>query len=62
LASAEAGDSWAQNRVGWWYMTGNGVEKNYDLAEVYFYKAAAKGNASAKSNLKSLELLRKKSQ
>jgi TPR repeat protein len=61
LASSEAGDSWAQNRIGYWYMTGYGVPKNFELAETYLNKAAAQGNNSAKLSLKELEMLKKNS-
>lgn len=58
LASAELGNSYAQNRVGWWYMTGRSVPKNYDQAELYFRRAAAQNNDTAVANLKSLKALR----
>lgn len=57
-ASAELGNSWAQNRVGWWYMTGRYVPKNYDRAELYFRRAADQKNDTAIANLKSLKALR----
>lgn len=56
--AAEAGDSWAQNRIGWWYLTGIYVAKDYAAAEQYFLRAAAQGNDTAKENLKMLARLR----
>lgn len=57
-AAAEAGDSWAQNRIGWWYLTGVYVAKDYAVAEQFFLRAAAQGNNTAKENLKMLGRLR----
>ncbi|MBI5909505.1 MAG: DUF4034 domain-containing protein [Betaproteobacteria bacterium] len=59
LASAEAGNHWAQNRIGWWYMTGTGGEKNFDLAKKYFTQALENGNKNAGPNLEQLARLRK---
>lgn len=38
--AANLGDSVAQYRVGWQYYKGQGIEKNYDKALTWFYKAA----------------------
>ena len=59
VVAAEGGGDWAQNRIGWWYLTGYAVPKNYDSAENYFRKAAAQGNDTAKENLKILEAARR---
>ena len=61
LTAAEIGNGWAQNRVGWWYMTGRYVAQDYLRAEVYLRRAAAKNNKNAIANLLSLEKLRKSS-
>ena len=55
LAAAEAGDSWAQNRLGWWYRTGTFVKKDLTAARAWFLKAAAQGNQTAKENLAILD-------
>jgi Sel1 repeat len=52
LAAAERGNSWAQNKVGWWYLTGTELTKNVERAEHYFRLAAAQGNDEATQNLK----------
>jgi TPR repeat protein len=54
VTAADAGNSWAQNRVGWWYLTGTAVTKDTERAEAYFRLAAAQGNENAKGNLKAL--------
>jgi Sel1 repeat/Domain of unknown function (DUF4034) len=58
LTAADLGDSYAQNRVGWWYMTGRFVSKDYTKAEVYLKRAAEQKNETAIVNLKNLEALR----
>jgi TPR repeat protein len=55
--AAENGNGWTLNRIGWWYMTGNGVPKDFDAAKGYFEKAAATGNETAKANLKDLAIM-----
>jgi tetratricopeptide (TPR) repeat protein len=52
LISAERGDPWAQNLVGWWYLNGIEVTKSLANAEHYFLLAAAQGNEDAKTNLR----------
>ena len=59
LKAAELGDSWAQNRVGWWYMTGEYVPLDYDKAEFYLQLASAQSNSTAIANLTHLDKLRK---
>jgi TPR repeat protein len=59
LQAAELGNSWAQNRVGWWYMTGKYAPLDYDKAEFYLRRAAAQNNRTAIANLKNLDKLRK---
>jgi len=59
LSAAELGDSWAQNRIGWWYLTGKYVAQDYILAELYLRRAAAKNNKNAITNLAYLDKLRK---
>ena len=59
LAAAEHGDDWAQANVGWWYMAGRYVAKDFDQAERYLKLAAAQNNPNAIANLVSLERLRK---
>lgn len=59
LQAAELGNSWAQNRVGWWYMTGKYVRLDYDKAESYLRRAAAQNDRTAIANLKNLDKLRK---
>lgn len=59
LVAAELGNSFAQNRVGWWYMTGKFVAKDYFRAEVYLKRAADQKNNTAIINLTDLNELRK---
>ncbi len=58
LVAAGLGNSWAQNRVGWWYMTGKYVAQDYDKAKLYFNRAAAQKNKTAIENLYNLDKLR----
>lgn len=51
LAQAEQGDSNAQARIAWMYHTGEGVEKNDELALQWMKKAAEKGDSVAQNNL-----------
>jgi TPR repeat protein len=44
---ADQGNSYAQYAVGWMYYKGEGVEKNLELAERYFRKAAADNDPEA---------------
>ena len=60
LTAADLGNSWAQNRLGWWYMTGKYVPLDYDKAELYLNRAAAQKNQTAIENLRNLEKLRKR--
>jgi len=59
LVAADLGSSWAQNRIGWWYMTGKYVALDYDKAEIWLNRAAAKKNQTAIENLRNLEKLRR---
>ena len=61
LAAANLGNGWAQNRVGWYYMTGTCVITDLIKAKYYLDLAAKQGNNSAKANLKIWEQLNKKS-
>jgi tetratricopeptide (TPR) repeat protein len=49
--SAEQGNDYAQNKIGYFYMTGNGLPKDLVKARALFEKANAQGNKNAKSNL-----------
>jgi tetratricopeptide (TPR) repeat protein len=49
--AAEQGSDYAQNKIGYFYMTGNGFPKDLAKARVLFEKANAQGNKSAKANL-----------
>ena len=49
--AAEQGSDYAQNKIGYFYMTGNGFPKDLGKARVLFEKANAQGNKSAKTNL-----------
>jgi hypothetical protein len=59
LVAADLGSSWAQNRIGWWYMTGKYVALDYDKAELWLNRAAAQKNQTAIENLRNLEKLRR---
>lgn len=48
---AEAGDPEAQNRVGTMHYFGQGAEKDYHQARIWFKRAADQGNADAMRNL-----------
>ena len=49
--AADAGNSSAQNQLGFMFVTGTGVVKDYHRAFDYFSKSAAAGNAAAIGNL-----------
>ncbi|MBE6376506.1 MAG: sel1 repeat family protein [Lentisphaerae bacterium] len=51
LASAMAGDAKAQNDLGWCYLNGDGVKKDYRQAVYWYKKSAAQGNIYAQNNL-----------
>jgi tetratricopeptide (TPR) repeat protein len=59
--AADLGNAYAQNRVGWWYLTGKGVAKDLNRASQWFKLAAAQGNDNAIANLKYIDKLRKHS-
>ena len=59
LVAADLGSSWAQNRIGWWYMAGKYVALDYDKAELWLNRAAAQKNQTAIENLRNLEKLRR---
>jgi tetratricopeptide (TPR) repeat protein len=52
--SSDLGNDYAQNKIGYFYMTGNGLPKDLSKARNLFEKANAQGNKNAKSNLESL--------
>lgn len=49
--AAKLGDAYAQNRLGWMYANGCGVEQSDTEAVRWYYKAAKQGNAHAQYNL-----------
>ena len=49
--SAESGDSNSQMELGMIYATGNGVEKDFSKANVWFLKAALQGNRDGMFNV-----------
>ena len=49
--AAEQGSDYAQNKIGYFYMTGNGFPKDLVKARGLFEKANTQGNKSAKANL-----------
>ncbi len=51
LPKAQAGDAEAQNYVGEIYEKGLGIEPDYELAHVWYKKAATQGNTKAQVNL-----------
>ncbi|RFN58208.1 sel1 repeat family protein [Marixanthomonas ophiurae] len=48
---AKKGDASAQSSLGYFYYSGNGVEKDYDKAVKWTRKAAEQGNATGQNNL-----------
>jgi TPR repeat protein len=58
-AAAATGDRWAQNRTGYMYMTGIGVDVNFAMAEKYFRMAEADGDDYALRNLEHLAIARR---
>lgn len=52
--AADQGNDYAQNKLGYLYMTGNGLPKDLVKARVLFEKANAQGNKSAKTSLEFL--------
>jgi tetratricopeptide (TPR) repeat protein len=53
-AAADTGETWAQAKLGYLLMVGTQVPKDLPRARKLFEAAAAKGNASARSNLERL--------
>ena len=49
--AAKLGDAYAQNRLGWMYANGRGVEQSDTEAVRWYYKAAKQGNTHAQYNL-----------
>ena len=45
--SAERGDPRAQAYLGWLYSVGRGVPQHYDLAAMWYYRAAMQGHGGA---------------
>ena len=52
--SAEQGNAYAQNNLGWMYSKGYGVSQDYSEAVKWYRKAARQGNETAKNNLRIL--------
>jgi len=52
--SAEQGDVYAQNNLGWMYQNGLGVEKDKQQARYWYQKAAEQGHEEARQRLKAL--------
>ncbi|MDY4413886.1 MAG: tetratricopeptide repeat protein, partial [Ruminococcus sp.] len=52
--SAEQGNKYGQNNLGWCYEDGKGVEKNYKEAVRLYQLSARQGNETAQNNLKRL--------
>ena len=48
---AEQGDASGQNGLGWLYLTGNGVSRDYKIAFKLFTLSAEQGDAKAQNNL-----------
>ena len=48
---AGEGNMHAQNNLGWMYEKGFGVVQNYEVAELWYYKAAQQGLSKAQDNL-----------
>lgn len=55
LPLAQKGDAQAQYAVGYLYYNGLGVSRDFKLAQSWFQKAAAQGNAKAKKALSMIE-------
>ena len=53
---ADSGHSNCHTMVGWMYWKGNGVDKNVELAEKYFLKAAEDNDSEAISYLETLKV------
>ena len=52
--AAEYGDSWTENRLGWWYDNGIYVQRDVKKAAEFWRRAAKKGNKTAIANLETL--------
>lgn len=52
--AADSGEAWALNRLGYWSMTGQYMNRNLVKAREYLTKAARMGNANAPANLEVL--------
>lgn len=52
--SSDLGNDYAQNKIGYFYMTGNGLPKDLSKARNLFEKSNAQGNKNAKANLESM--------
>jgi TPR repeat protein len=58
LRASDLGSSWAQNRIGWFYMTGSHVVSDFKKAKIHLSRAAKQNNKTAIENraiLKSLQ-------
>ena len=51
LQNAQQGDTAAQNKVGYMYVKGKGVEQNYEQAFYWYLKAAEQGHADAQMSI-----------
>lgn len=55
LIASDLGHSFAQNRIGWFYMTGTHVPRDLKKAKLHLTRAANQDNKTAKENLAILE-------
>lgn len=55
--SVELGNDYAQNKMGYFYLTGNTVPKDLVKAKALFEKANTQGNKNAKTNLENMARL-----
>lgn len=60
LLASDLGSSWAQNRIGWFYMTGSHVAKDLKKAKIHLNRAAKQNNKTAIANLAILKDLQNK--
>ena len=61
LIASDLGNSWAQNRIGWFYMTGTHVKTDLVKAEKYLIMAIRQNDKTALANLDVLNNLKKNS-
>jgi TPR repeat protein len=60
LRASDLGSSWAQNRIGWFYMTGSHVVTDLKKAKIHLSRAAKQNNKTAIVNLAILKNLQNK--